>query len=45
MEITEDWVRLGAALVVIALISLGMYQLRARASTVDATFVSMNVGR
>jgi hypothetical protein len=45
MEQTDDWVRLGLALVIIALISVGMHQFSAHAHTVDATFVTMSAGR
>jgi hypothetical protein len=45
MKISDDWGRLALALVVIGMISLGMYQLRAHAGTVDATFVSADVSR
>ena len=42
MQMADDWVRLGMALVVIALVSVGMYSFSSHANTrpyKDTTFV------
>jgi hypothetical protein len=41
MRLADDWVRLGLALAIIALVSLAMYQFGAHAHAVDATFVHL----
>jgi hypothetical protein len=42
MGVADDWVRLGLALVIIAMVSLLMYQYAARAQGADVTFVSLD---
>ena len=40
-SVADQWVRLGMAIVIIALISLGLYQFGGRASAVQPTFSGM----
>ena len=37
-SVAEQWVRLGMAIVIIALISIGLYQFSGRASAVEPSF-------
>lgn len=37
-KMADQWVRLGMAIVIIALISIGLYQFSGRASAIEPTF-------
>jgi hypothetical protein len=41
MQMADDWVRLGMALVIIALVSVGMYSFTSRASSGPVTGTSL----
>jgi len=43
MKMADDWVRLGMALAIIALISMGMYSFSSRANAVGPLYGSASV--
>jgi len=45
MGMADDWVRLGMALVIIALVSMGMYSFSSRANAVGPLYGSGSVAR